>query len=81
MPMNLQAMIAKYFFGRSYPYPINRQYMTAAQVLHPFESVGLVGSPYVGGRLMRYLSRRPQMLKLASFVWWDFIQVEKRIHV
>lgn len=79
MPLFLQEMIAKYAFGRKYPFPINRQYMTAAQVLYPFESIGLLGAPYVGGRFLRYLRGWPQMLKLASFVWWDFIRVEKSI--
>lgn len=77
LPVRWQRPVATALFGRSYPYPIRRQYVLASQVLRPFTRQGLKGFPVLKGRLAKYLHRTPVALKVAREVFWTFLVVMK----
>jgi len=77
LPLAWQRFVATQVLGRSHPYPITRQYTVASKVIRPFASEGLKGAPVLRGRLCRYLSNYPLMLRAAQEVLWSFVVVVK----
>jgi 2-polyprenyl-3-methyl-5-hydroxy-6-metoxy-1,4-benzoquinol methylase len=67
LPIRLQRILAERVFGRSYPYPITRQFLTARSVIAPFESHGMSGAPKVNGRLAELAG--PLRGLFAEFFW------------
>jgi 2-polyprenyl-3-methyl-5-hydroxy-6-metoxy-1,4-benzoquinol methylase len=55
LPFRLQRPVAERVFGRSYPYPITRQYSFASRALRPFRDAGLSGQAVLEGRLAKLL--------------------------
>lgn len=77
LPLSWQKVVASKLLGRSYPYPIPRQYTTASKVIQPFVARGLHGVPVLRGRLADRLKDSPFLLRLAQELFWSFLVVEK----
>ena len=76
LPFRMQGWVATKLLGRSYPYPITRQYSRADQVIAPFVSVGFKGRPIVRGRRARRL-QGTVLRRVAEQLFWSFIVLRK----
>jgi SAM-dependent methyltransferase len=76
LPLSWQRRIATSVFGRSYPFPIARQYMSAGQVLRPFRRAGLDGTAVLGGNVSACLGR-VGIQKLGEVFFWKFLVVAR----
>jgi SAM-dependent methyltransferase len=77
LPFRWQRFVSTRLFRRSYPYPITRQYTLAREVIKPFATLGLEGTPILRGRLARKLICFPLLLRLAKQLFWDFLVLTK----
>jgi SAM-dependent methyltransferase len=79
LPLAAQRWVATRLFGKSYPYPIPRQYAFASSVLRPFDRRGLVGWPVLRGSWAQRIARHPAVMRSAAAVVWNFIVIQKPI--
>jgi ubiquinone/menaquinone biosynthesis C-methylase UbiE len=76
LPLRWQRWVATRIFGRTYPFPIMRQYVTAGQVLGPFRSAGLEGAAVLAGQHSRRLTKLG-LRTLRELLCWNFLVVRK----
>jgi len=76
LPFRWQGWVATKLLGRSYPFPITRQYLRADQVIAPFVSVGFKGRPIVRGRRAERL-RGTSLRWIAEQLFWSFFVLRK----
>ena len=76
LPLRWQSTVARRVFLRRYPFPIERQYLTAFQVLRPFRRAGLEGRAVQVGRMESWF-RRLRATGLGATFLWNFLIVRK----
>lgn len=79
LPFRWQGWVATKLLGRSYPFPITRQYLRADQVIAPFVSVGFTGRPIVRGRRAGRL-QGTALEWIAEQLFWSFFVLRKVVH-
>jgi SAM-dependent methyltransferase len=79
LPFRLQRPVAERLLGRSYPYPIARQYSFAHSALRSFRAVGLSGEAILEGRLSKFLSFTGVTAKLGAELLWSYLVLRKRV--
>ena len=77
LPLAGQRLVATSIFGRTYPYPITRQYTLASQLIRPFNQVGLKGTAFIEGRLEKALRKNSLLRRAVQEVWWSFVALNK----
>lgn len=75
LPFALQGPVARRFFRRDYPFPIERQYALASSVARPFVRVGLEATPILEGRLGERLG--PGAGRAAAELLWSYVILNK----
>ncbi len=77
LPFKLQGPIARGIFRKSYPYPIERQYLRSAKIIEPFARHGLTGESIVTGRWARIAESKPFLQGLVKQCFWRYIIIRK----
>lgn len=78
LPFAMQKHVATKLFRREYPFPIERQYCHATQVLRVFKKFDLIGQAVLQGSLASMLKKSPRLIKLAQAVYWNFFVFQKQ---
>ena len=79
LPFALQRPIAEKVFGKSYPFPITRQFCFSSSVLRPFVRLGLEGYPLLTGTLDRVFRKSGYLHRFLASIMWNFLLVKKKL--
>lgn len=77
LPFALQRPTAERVFGRSYPYPITRQYSVASSALRPFRNRGMTGEAVVEGRLSTLFGATRLTANVGAQLFWSYLVLRK----
>jgi SAM-dependent methyltransferase len=77
LPFRMQGPIARGLFGKKYPYPIERQYWRAKDVIKPFAKLGMSGVSIPVGKAARLTEKRPLLRRIARQYLWRYIFLQK----